>query len=115
MKKRLIGVLVILAVLSTILLVGCSESGSESKTEKETIGIIGAMDDEVASLKKAADIQKTTKIAEMEFCEGTPGGKDVVIVNEYYSLVDPEQPFDYFNTCLTGISEETVVGAPTFP
>ena len=24
--------------------------------------------------------------------------EDGVIVNEYYSLVDPEQPFDYFNT-----------------
>ena len=41
--------------------------------------------------------------------------EDGVIVNEYYSLVDPEQPFDYFNTRLTGISEETVMGAPTFP
>lgn len=37
------------------------------------------------------------------------------IVGDYYSLVDPEQPFDYFNTVLTGISEETVSGAPTFP
>ena len=80
MKKRIIAVLGILAVLSTILLVGCSDSGSESKTKEETIGIIGAMDDEVASLKKAADIRKTTKIAEMEFCEGTLGGKNVVIV-----------------------------------
>ena len=41
--------------------------------------------------------------------------EDGMIVNEYYSLVDPEQPFDYFNTRLTGISEETVMGAPTFP
>ena len=41
--------------------------------------------------------------------------EDGVIVNEYYSLVDPEQPFDYFNTRLTGIDEETVVGTPTFP
>lgn len=41
--------------------------------------------------------------------------EDGVIVNEYYSLVDPEQPFDYFNTRLTGISEGTVMGAPTFP
>ena len=41
--------------------------------------------------------------------------EDGVIVNEYYSLVNPEQPFDYFNTRLTGIGEETVIGAPTFP
>ena len=40
------------------------------------------------------------------------GGK---IVDEFYSLVDPETHFDYFNTKLTGISSDTVKGAPTFP
>lgn len=44
------------------------------------IGIIGAMDVEVNTLKKAANITRTTKIAEMEFCEGTLGKKNVVIV-----------------------------------
>ena len=37
------------------------------------------------------------------------------IVKQFFSLVDPEQPFDWFNTQLTGISEESVRGAPTFP
>lgn len=37
------------------------------------------------------------------------------ITDEYYSLVDPETHFDYFNTRLTGIGEETVRNAPTFP
>lgn len=37
------------------------------------------------------------------------------IIQEYYSLVDPEQPFDYFNSVLTGINEETVFDAPAFP
>lgn len=37
------------------------------------------------------------------------------IVKQHFSLVDPEQPFDWFNTRLTGISEESVAGAPTFP
>ncbi|MCR5577538.1 MAG: 5'-methylthioadenosine/adenosylhomocysteine nucleosidase [Oscillospiraceae bacterium] len=46
----------------------------------ETIGIIGAMDIEVDCLKKAAEIRKTTVIAAMEYCEGTLGGKNVVIV-----------------------------------
>ena len=41
--------------------------------------------------------------------------EDGRIVDELYSLVDPEQPFDWFNTRLTGISEETVAGAPNFP
>ena len=40
------------------------------------------------------------------------GGK---IVDEFYSLVDPETYFDYFNIQLTGISEDTVRNAPTFP
>ena len=78
MKKRIIAILGILAILSSVLLVGCSKSESEPKTDK--IGIIGAMDVEVTSLEDASDITKTTKIAEMEFCEGTLGGKDVVIV-----------------------------------
>ena len=60
MKKRIIAVLGILAVLSSILLVGCSESGSETK--KETIGIIGAMGDEVASLKKELDELKNAML-----------------------------------------------------
>lgn len=37
------------------------------------------------------------------------------ITNEYFSYVNPEQPFDTFNTQLTGISAETVANAPTFP
>ncbi|MBR5679118.1 MAG: exonuclease, partial [Clostridia bacterium] len=41
--------------------------------------------------------------------------EDGRIVGDYYSLVDPEQPFDWFNTVLTGINEETVFDAPTFP
>ena len=80
MKKRIIAILGILTVLSSILLVGCSESGSETEPKKETIGIIGAMDVEVTSLKEEAEITKTTEIAEMEFCEGILGEKNVVIV-----------------------------------
>ncbi len=37
------------------------------------------------------------------------------IVDDFYSLVNPEQPFDWFNTQLTGISAESVADAPTFP
>ena len=41
--------------------------------------------------------------------------EDGSITDEFYSLVNPETHFDYFNTRLTGISEETVIDAPTFP
>ena len=37
------------------------------------------------------------------------------ITRKFCSYVDPEQPFDRFNTLLTGISAETVRSAPTFP
>ena len=37
------------------------------------------------------------------------------IINSFFSYVNPETYFDYFNTRLTGISANTVAGAPTFP
>ena len=53
---------------------------SASSSAPEAIGIIGAMDEEVASLEAAAEIERTTTIASMDFSEGTLGGKRVVIV-----------------------------------
>ncbi len=44
------------------------------------IGIIGAMEEEVAALKEAMEIAETAEYASMDFCRGTLGGKDVVIV-----------------------------------
>lgn len=41
--------------------------------------------------------------------------EDGKIVKEWFSYVNPEEPFDDFNTQLTGISAETVADAPTFP
>ena len=40
------------------------------------------------------------------------GGK---IIRDFYSLVNPETHFDWFNTQLTGIDAALVCGAPTFP
>ncbi|MBO5164581.1 MAG: 3'-5' exonuclease [Ruminococcus sp.] len=40
--------------------------------------------------------------------------EDGRIADSFFSLVDPETHFDYFNTQLTGISEKTVQGAPNF-
>ena len=44
------------------------------------IGIIGAMDVEVAKLKADMEITRTVEKASMQFCEGTLNGKDVVVV-----------------------------------
>ena len=43
------------------------------------IGIIGAMEEEVAVLKEEMDIQKTEEIAGMAFCKGVLCGKDAVL------------------------------------
>ena len=40
--------------------------------------------------------------------------EDGRIAEEFFSLVDPEEPFDWFNIQLTGIDSEAVLGAPTF-
>ena len=37
------------------------------------------------------------------------------ITESFFSYVNPETHFEYFNTRLTGIDKETVASAPTFP
>ena len=41
--------------------------------------------------------------------------EDGAITQEYFSYVNPETHFDYFNTQLTGIDANTVADAPAFP
>ena len=45
-----------------------------------TIGIIGAMDEEVALIKSAIDIEKSTEKAGCTFLEGIIDGKRAVVV-----------------------------------
>jgi adenosylhomocysteine nucleosidase len=78
MKKRGMAIIGAVMIGISVWLTGCGHTASQPA--KETIGIIGAMDVEVESLKEAAQITNTTTIAQMEFCEGTLGGKNVVIV-----------------------------------
>ena len=44
------------------------------------IGIIGAMEEEVALLKDAMEVKETLEYASMNFCKGYLWGKDVVVV-----------------------------------
>ncbi len=44
------------------------------------IGIIGAMDEEVAALKEAMDVRETVERAGMNFVKGTLGSKEVTVV-----------------------------------
>ena len=78
MRKKVVAVIGAIALLMSATLVGCNKT--ESTEKKEIIGIIGAMDVEVNLLKESAKISETQKIAEMEFCKGKIGDKEVVIV-----------------------------------
>ena len=83
MKKQWKVISVLLAVLLLIsVLAGCSNKEEAAGTDAKAVktGIIGAMDEEVATLKDALENEKTTKMAGMEFCEGTLDGKSVVVV-----------------------------------
>ena len=73
--KKLSAILLLPALLVAVSACGSAAGGTVDKT-----GIIGAMDEEVASLKSAMKISATTTIAGMEFCEGTLEGKSVVVV-----------------------------------
>ena len=73
--KKLLAILLIVAIFAAMSACGGAASGTADKT-----GIIGAMDEEVASLKSAMKISTTTTIAGMDFCEGTLDGKRVVVV-----------------------------------
>lgn len=44
------------------------------------IGIIGAMEEEVALLKQDMDVHETVEVASMSFCKGKLCGRDVVVV-----------------------------------
>ena len=55
-------------------------SGSVPGGRQDVTGIIGAMDEEIASLKNGMTILNRTAVAGMEFCEGTLDGKNVVVV-----------------------------------
>ena len=72
----------IFCVIAAMMLIfsGCSSINDEVSADIDRIGIIGAMDVEVTALKESADIKETTDIAGMEFCEGTLGNKNIVIV-----------------------------------
>ena len=90
MKKRMTTLLLIIALV--FMCVGCTNSsanspdsiqGSESdeaKEEESVIGIISAMDNEIALLLKQADIDHVDHIGDMDFHVGELCGKQVVIV-----------------------------------
>ena len=69
--------LIISLMLLVLVIGGCSNA---DETTSKKIGVIGAMEEEVNSLKEALTDTKTTTIAGMEFYEGKLENEDVVVV-----------------------------------
>ncbi|MDE5992052.1 MAG: 3'-5' exonuclease [Oscillospiraceae bacterium] len=63
----------------------------------------------------AFDVETPNRLNSRMSAIGITVVEDGAVTENFYSLVDPETHFDYFNTKLTGINAETVKGAPTFP
>ncbi len=77
-SKELLAVIAV----AVVAILACSfliDSGSNDD-DTERIGIIGAMENEVANIKGAMHIERTEKIADMEFCVGTLDEKNIVVV-----------------------------------
>jgi adenosylhomocysteine nucleosidase len=71
----------IMSLLLVFLLIVSAHPGCDAKDESSIkTGIIGAVDEEVDSLKAAVSDAKITLLGGMEFCEGMLDGHFVVIV-----------------------------------
>ena len=62
----------------------------------------------------ALDVETPNRLNRRMSAIGVTTVEEGKVVDDFYSLVDPETSFDYFNTVLTGLDENTVAGAPTF-
>ena len=78
--------LVLLIAVSAIAVMVCcfalssDNNGNQPKDDEKSIGIIGAMSEEVETLIEATDVKKTETIADMEFFIGKLHDTNVVIV-----------------------------------
>ncbi len=76
MKKSLLALGVVMLVSMTAIL-GCSSVQTEAV---KPLGIIGAMEEEVETLKSKMDIKETVEIAGMTFYRGAIDNKEIVLV-----------------------------------
>ena len=75
MMKKVLGiVLAVVLLVSALCLTAC-----ETKTDKEYIGIISAMDNEIAALVSEAHIDRIDEIGGAKYYVGTLRGQNVVI------------------------------------
>lgn len=63
----------------------------------------------------AFDVETPNRLNDRMSSIGITVIENGAIGESFYSLVNPETHFDYFNTQLTGLDAKAVAGAPTFP
>ena len=63
------------------------------------LGIIGAMDEEVAQIKEKMTDVTVTSVAGMDFYQGKLGGKDAVVVRSVPYQCDCEHRYRRFPAC----------------
>lgn len=63
----------------------------------------------------AFDVETPNRSSDRMSAIGITVIENGVVERSFYSLVNPETHFDYFNVQLTGISEDTVRHSPNFP
>ncbi len=81
MKRSLYLLITCIIMYGAMMLSGCNVNiNINPDVSKDKIGIIGAMEEEVTSLKEELTDPRTTTIAGMEFCAGKLENKDVVVV-----------------------------------
>lgn len=61
------------------------------------------------------DVETPNRVSNRVSAIGITVIEDSAITESFYSLVNPETHFDYFNIRLTGINERAVASALTFP
>lgn len=71
--------LIAVVAVAVIAVLACTFIVDNKSDDTERIGIIGAMDTEVSTIKEEMDIERIETIANMDFCIGTLGGKDIVV------------------------------------
>ena len=77
MKKK-----ILCFVLAAVMCIGIAACGdAPASTEDEAvIGVVAAMEAEIAAIKDAEEIEETSTIAGLDFCSGEIDGKNVVVV-----------------------------------
>lgn len=87
------------------------KSALRSMSQGMTLNRVGYMSEKYIAFDVETPNLKNNRISAIGISI-VEGGK---VVDETYTLVDPETHFDDFNIRLTGIAPENVAGKPTFP